>query len=221
MSLALLFVDELRGFYKSKVMLFLWVGLPVIAILFRFIQVGTTGQEISFTVISTLIVSSLAGTLASVMLAVSIINEKNRHVYELFLIRPLKRRDILFSKYLSVYLCVAIASFISVLVGIAADLLIGGSLSTAVFDSLGQSLALSFSMIAIACAAGVLIGVASPSVLVGAILVIYGGNQTSIIPLLPTLLNIPDAALFTIALAAAAAAALLAASVFLFEHKQF
>jgi ABC-2 type transport system permease protein len=221
MSLALLFIDELRGFYKSKVMLFLWVGLPVIVILFRFVQVSTTGQEISFTVISTLIVSSLAGTLASVMLAVSIINEKNRHVYELFLIRPLKRRDLLFSKYLSVYLCVAIASLISVLVGIATDLLIGGSLSSAVFNSLGQSLALSFSMIAIACAAGVLIGVVSPSVLVGAILVIYGGNQTSIIPLLPTLLNIPDAVLFTIALAVATAAGLLAGALFLFGRKQF
>jgi ABC-2 type transport system permease protein len=221
MSLPLLFVDELRGFYKSKVMLFLWVGLPIIAILFRFVQVSTTGQEISFTVISTLIVSSLAGTLASVMLAVSIINEKNRHVYELFLIRPLKRRNILFSKYLSVYLCVAIASLISVLVGIVTDLIIGGTLSTAVFNGLGQSLAISLSVIAVACAAGVLIGVASPSVLVGAILVIYGGNQTSVIPLLPTILNLPDAALFTIALAAATAVALLAGAVVLFERKQF
>jgi ABC-2 type transport system permease protein len=76
-------------------------------------------------------------------------------------------------------------------------------------------------MIAIACAAGVLIGVASPSVLVGAILVIYGGNQTSIIPLLPTLLNIPDAVLFTIALAVAATVALLVGALFLFERKQF
>ncbi len=221
MSLALLSIDELRGFYKSKVMLFLWVGLPIIAILFRFVQVSTTGQDISFTVISTLIVSSLAGTLASVMLAVSIINEKNRHVYELFLIRPLKRRNILFSKYLSVYLCVAIASLISVLVGIVTDFIIGGTLSPAVFDSLGQSLAISFSMIAIACAAGVLIGVASPSVLVGAILVIYGGNQISVIPLLPTLLNTSNATLITIALAVVTAAALLAGAVALFERKQF
>jgi ABC-2 type transport system permease protein len=155
------------------------------------------------------------------MLAVSIINEKNRHVYELFLIRPLKRRSILFSKYLSVYLCVAIASLISVLVGIVTDLIIGGTLSTAVFNGLGQSLAISLSVIAVACAAGVLIGVASPSVLVGAILVIYGGNQTSVIPLLPTILNLPDAALFTIALAAATAVALLAGAVVLFERKQF
>jgi ABC-2 type transport system permease protein len=221
MSLPLLFVDELRGFYKSKVMLFLWAGLPIIAILFRLVQSSLTGQDISFTVISSLIISDLAGTLASVMLAVSIINEKNRHVYELFLIRPLKRRNILLSKYLSVYLCVAIASFISVIVGMVTDLAIGGTLSTSVLNGLGQSLAISLSVIAVACAVGVLIGVASPSVLVGAILVIYGGNQTSVIPLLPTLLNIPDPAFFTIVLAVATAAGLLAGALFLFERKQF
>ena len=62
MKLSLLYFDELKGFYKSKVMLFLWVGLPLVAVLFRFIQYGSTGQAISFTVISALIVSSLAGT---------------------------------------------------------------------------------------------------------------------------------------------------------------
>ena len=81
MKLPLLYVDELRGFYKSKVMIFLWAGLPIIAILFRFVQYESTGQTIPFTVISVLVVSSLAGTLAAVMLTVSIINEKNRHVY--------------------------------------------------------------------------------------------------------------------------------------------
>ncbi len=65
MKLQLLYIDELRGFYKSKVMLFLWIGLPIIALLFRFIQSSSTGQAISFAVISALIVSSLAGTLGS------------------------------------------------------------------------------------------------------------------------------------------------------------
>ena len=221
MSLALLFVDELRGFYKSKVMLFLWVGLPVIAILFRFVQSSISGQEIPFTVISSLVVSALAGTLASVMLAVSLISEKNRHVYELLLIRPLKRRDILLSKFFSVYACVAIASFISILAGIVTDYVTTGTLSAIVFDSLGQSLSISLSVIAISCAAGVLIGVASPSVLVGAILVIYGGNQISVVPLLPTVLNLPNPVFFTVALAVAMAVALLAIAVVLFNREQF
>ena len=221
MKLPLLFADELKGFYKSKVMIFLWVGLPVIAILFRFVQVSSTGQAIPFTVISALVVSSLAGTLAAVMLAVSIINEKNRHVYELFLIRPLKRRDIILAKFLSVYTCVAIASFLAVLVGLATDYATTGTLAAAALNNLGQSLAISLSMVAVACAAGVLIGVASPSVLVGAILVIYGGNQISVIPLVPTLLNLPEAALFTVGLAAVVAIVLLAAAAALFDTKQF
>ncbi len=221
MKLQLLYVDELRGFYKSKVMLFLWIGLPVIALLFRFIQVSTTGQAISFTVISSLVVSSLAGTLAAVMLAVSIINEKNRHVYELFVIRPLKRRDLMLAKFFSVYTCVAIASFIAILAGLMADFFTAGAFPATVLNDTAQSLAISLSMVAVACSAGVLIGVASPTVLVGAILVIYGGNQTSVIPLIPTLLNLPNANLFTVGLAAAVTIALLTVAITLFERKQF
>ncbi len=202
-------------------MLFLWIGLPIISVLFRFVQYGTTGQTISFTVVSALVISSLAGTLAAVMLTVSIINEKNRHVYELFLIRPLKRREIILAKFLSVYTCVAIASFIAVFFGIGTDYLTTGALSTAALNNLGQSLAISLSMVAVACAAGVLIGVAAPSVLVGAILVIYGGNQISVLPLVPTLLNISNATQFTIGLAALTTALILVVAVGLFERKQF
>ncbi len=221
MKMGLLFVDELRGFYKSKVMIFLWVGLPVMALLFRFISAGSSGQSIPFTVISTLVVSSIGGTLASVMLAVFIINEKNRRVYDLFLIRPLKRRDILLAKFFSVYTCVAIASFIAVLAGIVMDYVTTGVLSTPILTDAGQSMAISLSMIAVACSAGILIGVASPTVLVGAILVIYGGNQISVIPLVPTLLNLPYAPVFTISLAAAVAVGLLAAAITVFNRKQF
>lgn len=221
MKLPLLYFDELKGFYKSKVMLFLWVGLPLVAVLFRFIQYGSTGQAISFTVISALVVSSLAGTLAAVMLAVSIINEKNRHVYELFLIRPIKRRDIVLAKFLSVYTCVAVASLIAVSVGIVADYVTANAFPATILNDTAQTLAISLSMVAVSCSAGVLIGIGSPSVLVGAILVIYGGNQISVIPLVPTLLNLPEAPLFTVGLAVAVAAALLMGAVALFERKQF
>jgi ABC-2 type transport system permease protein len=221
MKTGLLFVDELRGFYKSKVMVFLWIGLPIISLLFRFISAGSSGQNISFTLISALIVSSIGGTLASVMLAVFIINEKNRHVYDLFLIRPLKRRDIILAKFFSVYTCIAIASSIAVLAGMATDYFTTESLSTTILSNAGQSLVTSLSMIAVSCAVGVLIGVASPSVLVGAILVIYGGNQISVIPLIPTLLNIQEATIVTILLAVAVASGLLFAAVAIFENKQF
>ena len=45
MKLPMLYRDELQGFYKSKVMIFLWVGLPIVAILFRFVQVSTSGSR--------------------------------------------------------------------------------------------------------------------------------------------------------------------------------
>lgn len=221
MKLPILYADELRGFYKSKVMIILWVGLPLIAIIFRFVQASTTEQTISFTVISALVVSSVAGTLSAVMLSVSIINEKSRHVYELFLIRPVKRRSIILAKFLSVYTCITIASLLAILVGIAADLAIVGALPTTVLSSTGQSLAISLSMTAVGCSAGVLIGIAAPSVLVGVILVIYGANQISVIPIVPTLLNIKDAAAFAIGLGGLVAAALLIAAVLLFDRKQF
>jgi ABC-2 type transport system permease protein len=221
MKFALLYRDELLGFYKSKVMIFLWVGLPVIALLFRFFSYSSSGQDIPFTIVSSIVVSSIGGTLASVMLAVFLINETNRHVYDLFLIRPLKRRDIILAKFLSVYTCVAIASFIAVSVGIIIDFATTGTLSTTILSNAGQSLATSLSMIAVSCAAGVLIGVASPSVLVGAILVIYGGNQISVIPLVPTFLNLPEATVFTIVLAGVTATGLLAGAIAWFNRKQF
>jgi ABC-2 type transport system permease protein len=221
MNLALLYVDELRGFYRSKVMLFLWVGLPLLAVLFHFVQANNTSQDMPFSVVSALVVSSVAGTLAAVMLAVSIINERNRHVYELFLVRPLKRRDLLLGKGLAIYTCVAVASLVAVGVGVTADYLAGSTLPAALFGDVAQSLAISLSMLAVACSVGVLIGVASPSILVGAILVIYGGNQISVIPLVPTLLNLPQVVPLTMGLAAIVAVILLAVAIFLFKRKQF
>ncbi len=220
MKLPLLFVDELKGFYKSKVMISLWVGLPLVSILFYFLS-SNTGSPIPFTVVSAIVVSSLAGTLASVMLAVSIINEKNRHVYELFLIRPLKRRNIIIAKFLSVYACIAIAAILAIILGVVADYLTTSTLSEAVLSNTFQSLSISLSMMATSCATGVLIGVASPSVLVGAILVIYGGNQISALPLLPSILNPTNPTLFTMSLGALMSIILLILAISIFDRKQF
>ena len=51
-------------------------------------------------------------------------NERNRHVYELFLVRPVKRRELLLAKGLAVYSCVAVACLVSVIVGLVADLVV-------------------------------------------------------------------------------------------------
>jgi len=220
MSLLLLLKDELRGFYKSKVMIFLWIGLPLMSILFQSWS-ASMQQVFSFTLLSAVLVSSIGGTLASVMLAVSIINEKNRHVYELFLIRPVKRWNIIVAKFFAVYVCIAVASFLAIAMGVGTDYLVRGGASGTVLKDTLQSIAVSLSMMAISSAAGVLIGVASPSVLVGAILVIYGGNEVSVIPMIPTILNIANGSMFTVSLGILISTVLLVLATLVFNKKQF
>jgi len=220
MSFLLLFKDELLGFYKSKVMIFLWIGLPALALLFH-LWAPNTGPELSFTMLSALLVSSIGGTLASAMLAVTIINEKTSRVYDLFLIRQLKRWNIVLSKFFAVYLCLVIASTLALVLSMVIDTFSTGVPSSIVLNSALQSLALSLSMIMVSSAAGVLIGVGSPSVLVGVILVIYGGNQISVIPLIPSMLTIPHPALITILIGVAISCVLLGVAILLFNKKQF
>jgi hypothetical protein len=67
---------------------------------------------------------------------------------------------------------------------------------------------------------GVFIGVAAPSVVAGVILVVYGGNQILALPMVPTILNISNAALFTITMGAAIASITLVLATLLFNRKQ-
>lgn len=120
MSFVLLVSDEIKGFYKSKVMIFLWIGLPFLTILIHFWS-SLQGGGIPFTALSAIVTSSIGGTLASVMLAVSIINEKSQHVYDLFLVRPVRRWNIILSKFLAVYVCITVASLLSLLLGVLID----------------------------------------------------------------------------------------------------
>ena len=221
MSFLLLFKDELLGFYKSKVMIFLWIGLPVLTVLFH-LWAPDTGPELPFTVVSALLVSSIGGTLASAMLVVTIINEKTSRVYDLFLIKPIKRWNIILSKFFAVYVCLVIASILALLLGMVIDTFNTGLPSDVMLNSSFQSLALSLSMIMVSSAAGVLIGVFSPSILVGVILVLYGGNQISaLISLLPNMLKVPSPGLVTVVIGVVITCVLLGLTIFLFNKKQF
>jgi len=217
MSLSILFRDELNGFYRSKVMLFLWVGLPLLSMIIYL--AGSSSQGMPVAILSSVVVGTIGGALASAMLAISLINERERRVYDLFLIRPVKRRDILFSKFLAVYLCIAIAGLLAIAVGVAADYLLTGLSKAIDFNSLGQSLVIVFSMMAVSCSVGILIGTISPSVLVGVILVLYGGNQLAALVILPALLLV-NVAWFPPVMAGALSAFVLLASVVVFNRRE-
>jgi len=217
MSLSLLFRDELNGFYRSKVMLVLWAGMPVLSVILYLISPDT--GDISISVFTSLLVGSIGGTLSAAMLAISIINERERHVYDLFVIRPVKRRNILLSKFAAVYLCVAIAGLLALALGVLIDQFVTGPSNGIDFAALGSSMVLVLSMLAIACSVGILIGIVSPSVLVGVILVLYGGNQLSAVALLPVLL-LQSEAWFPLIPGVILSALLLGLSVLVFDRRQ-
>ena len=217
MSLGLLFRDELKGFYKSKVMLTLWVGLPSLTLIIYF--ASPTSQNISLASFTAIIIGSVGGMLSAAMLVSSIISEKSRHVFDLFVIRPVKRRDIVLSKFLATYLCVTAAGIIALVFGALFDLARNGTFSNDVVSVSVNALIMAASMTAIACSAGVLIGFSSNSMLTGIILVIYGANQLSVVAALPGLL-LPSEPLLPLFPGTVVTAILLAITIRMFDRKQ-
>ncbi|TES94799.1 MAG: hypothetical protein E3J90_11550 [Promethearchaeota archaeon] len=220
MSLKILFVDELKGFYKSKVMIVLWVGLPLLSLLFHYIVPDTEGIPISSIV--AIILSSIGGTLGSAMLSTSIASEKIRHVYDLFLIRPVKRTSILLAKFFSVYLCLIIATGISLTLGLILDQMFIGNLPEFVLNQTIESLTISMAAMAISCSIGIFFGIIVSSVPVATILSVYIGNQISAISILPTLfLDFIDPIIFSLLIGCIATVIMLTISSILFSRKQF
>lgn len=196
----LLLRDELIGFAKSKVMLVLWVILPLIAILgYLFLPEelvearGLSRKVIPATVFLGLIMSSIAGTVAALMVAVDIISEKNRKVYDLFVIRPIRREAIIWAKFLAVFTCVVVACLVSLGAGIALDAIRGTPISGELAYQMVKSLVSLIGVIALSCAVGVMFGVLARSILVGVILVLYVGQNVAIVPMLPVYFGwLPD-----------------------------
>jgi ABC-type transport system involved in multi-copper enzyme maturation permease subunit len=220
MSFSLLFKDELIGFYKSKVMIFLWFGLSALAVLIHLSSPNDIdGMPLS--VFTALLVSSISGLLSSVMLAVNIINEKDTRVYDLFLIRPIKRWYLLVSKFLAVYLCVSIACIIAISVGVLIDYSESQIFFESIMKNVADSFIMTLSIIGISSAFGILIGVVSSSIIVGVILVIFVGNYISVIPTLPLIFNISNPVVFVIIIGIILTTIFMTLAILFFNKKQF
>lgn len=190
--------DELIGFAKSKVMLVLWIVMPLIGIGgYLLLPDEITGQRgmanLSATAFLGFLMSSLAGTVAALMVAVDIVSERNRKVYELFAIRPIRREAIIWAKFLAVFACVTIACVVSLGLGIAVDALRGEPPTAAGLSSLVEALLSLVGVIAMSTAVGVVFGVMARTILVAVILVLYVGQNLAIVPMLPVYLGwLPD-----------------------------
>lgn len=194
---ALLVRDELIGFAKSKVMLVLWVVLPLIAIVGYFLLPATltlTGGGfdggLSATAFMGFLESSLSGTVAALMVAVDIVSEKNRKVYELFVIRPIRREAIIWAKFIAVFSCVTVACVVAMALGIAVDVIRGQPMTgPMIYDAVKSVVALT-GVIALSAAVGVFFGVVARTILVAVILILYVGQNLAIVPMLPMYLGI-------------------------------
>ena len=104
----------------------------------------------------------------------------------------------------------------------AMDFILEGAAAVS-FSLFWSSTTIAVASIAISCAAGVLIGVASPSVLLGVILVIYGGNQVASITILPRLLGLELANenLFIIGVSISFTVVFLLLAILIFERQEF
>ena len=193
----LLVRDELVGFARSKVMLVLWVVLPCIALLgFLLIPArafGGASLPMSATTFMSLLESSVAGTVAALMIAVDIVSERNRNVYVLLVCRPIRREAIIWAKFIAVFGCVAVACIVSLLLGIVVDALRSTPITAASLYATGKALVSMTTVVAMATAAGALFGVLARSILVAVILVLYVGQNIAVVPMLPTYFRVlPD-----------------------------
>ena len=218
MAIRILLADEFRGFARSKVMFALWIGLPLLSIVLRYIQPNI--EEIPLLTFVSILVASIGGTLASVTLSTTVTSERARHVYDLFLVRPVRRQTLIIAKFLATFLCIAIAVLLSVVLGGAAEVLSGGSLrSLASFANL-ESLLVSLTGIAIACSVGILFGLLFNSVAISAILSAYLGNQITGIVILPlALVGSLNIVLYCAIVGIAVPAALLSLGMYVFSRK--
>ena len=217
MNSLLIYKDELQGFLRSKVFVILVVGLPTLVAGLRLLQPDIEGM--SFFIFTAILIASISGTLGSVLLSTAITSERSRHVYELFLVRPVRRSSLLLGKYFAALSALLVAVIVALAVGLTVDALAGRTGPGIVTAGLEPAV-LSLAGIAVACSVGLLLGVIVDSVAVSAILSVYLGNQLSAIAILPSALA-PDLPAVAIAVTAGIAVptVLLAIAIRVFARK--
>lgn len=230
-SLAILLIDEFRGYVKSKITIILFIVLPVLAVLMSIL----TGQLENFpaTYLTTVLATSIAGALGSIMLSTSITSEMNKNVYDLFLIRPVKRHNIIIAKFFAVYLCTLAAVWLSIITGMIIDAFRQITMPQFFFDQLVDSVLTVFFALAITCAFGSLFGVLMKSVAGSAILSLYVGNQASsiltlVIPLISQIMELElgisfpfDPFILSMVIGTVTSIGILSLAILAFNKKQF
>jgi len=189
--------DEFRGFAKSKVMIVLWVLMPGIALvgflLLRHrarLELGP-GHSISAKQYMGFLESGIAGAIASVLVAVEIVSDRSRNVYQLFVIRPIRPESLLWAKFIAISVLVIIAATISMSIGFIFDATEGRPIDADELLQSGKAILATAQGVGLACAGGVLFGVlAKDSILVAVVLVLQIGQNFIFIPQIPAFFGV-------------------------------
>lgn len=222
MVLGLLYTDEMRGFYKSYVMLALWVGLPALTIALHFLQplIEPAMRDWSLSYVVSITIAGIGGPLASVSLSASIVSERNQKVYELFLIRPVRRSSLILAKFAATYTCLVVATVISLASGMVIDSWLGVPFES-LWNEIVTSVVVTLSAMAMACSAAVLIGMFVSSVALASIVSIFGGEILILVPMLPNYFD-PSADPVPLAIVSGLviSSLFLVLTIYVFNHRQ-
>ena len=100
---------------------------------------------------------------------------------------------IIWSKFLAVFTCVTVACLVSLGLGIAVDAIRGSPPRGDQIYDIVKSLISLVGVVAMSCSVGVVFGVMSRTILVAVILILYVGQNLTIVPMLPVYLGwLPD-----------------------------
>ena len=222
----IIFKDEINGMARSWVVIGLLIGLPALSIiLYYLLPTGSQmqampGVEISMTFFVGILVGSLGGTLSAVMLAVDIVNEKNRKVYDLLVIRPIRRADLLWAKFSAIVLLVSLACLLALAAGMVVDALRGNPITGFVMQNAFESWITCVGTMFVSASGGVIAGILSPSVLIAVLFVMYGTQNLTLIPIIPTYFGFPAYFWLSFAVSVALSVGLLYGAGVLFNKKE-
>jgi ABC-2 type transport system permease protein len=223
----LLFVDELNGFAKSSLMLAMWIGTPLIGIGLYFatpheFPINTMGDTMTMPATGLLatMISVLVGSLAATILAVEIVNERTKKVYDLFLIRPIKRSSFMWAKFFAVTFCVSIAFILSMIGGVIIDAALGVEMSPELLKNTLTGTLSGVGVVAVSAASGVLIGMISNTVLMAVLLVLFLAQYVMLIPALAALLPFEWVQVVSLALTVVITVAMMLLASLLFQRME-
>ncbi len=172
----ILLKDELKYFIKSRFMAYLWIGLPLFSIIIHFFVLKSDSlmQMRNYF----LIILNFVIWLISILTATSIFNDISQKFHTLLILRKVKRINILWSRFLSLFLVVFFAFILSFCLANIFGLLffeIPFNLDI-LFDYL-LLLSFAFFSLSVSCGVSLIIGLISNSMLTAILLTVFIVNN--------------------------------------------